>query len=75
MRSRPYTRIGVQRLPCLRCGQPAKCQWCVCADGCYRPVCAECDIRLNSLVLAFLRVPDRAKTIADYQERLVKNNP
>ena len=74
-RRRPYTQIGVQRLPCSRCGCPAKHQWRMCADGCYRPVCAECDIRLNRLVLAFLRVPDRAKTIANYQKRLVKTNP
>ena len=75
MRSKPYTEAGVQRLPCSRCGHPAKHQWRVCADGCFRPVCTECDIRLNSLVLAFLCVPDRAKTIADYRKRLVKTNP
>lgn len=32
-RRQPYTEIGVRRVPCTRCGEPAEYQWQVCADG------------------------------------------
>lgn len=51
-RKKPYTVIGIERLPCFRCGKPAYHQWQICADGnLYRPVCLDCDIELNEMVL------------------------
>jgi hypothetical protein len=35
----------------------------------------ECDIALNTLVLMFLRDPDRAQKITKYQKRLVETKP
>lgn len=75
MRSKPYTQIGIRRMSCCRCGQPATCQWKICADQTYRPLCMECDIALNTLVLMFLRDPDRAQKITKYQKRLVETKP
>lgn len=51
-RRKPYTSIGISRLPCFRCGETAFHQWQICADNSlYRPICSECDIELNELVL------------------------
>lgn len=56
MRTKPYTEIGIKRLPCFRCGnKPSRSQWQICADGNqYRPICRQCDIELNALVLKFM---------------------
>lgn len=27
MRHRPYSAIGIRRVPCLRCGRPSAHQW------------------------------------------------
>lgn len=69
-RKKPYTEIGVKRLPCARCGKPATQQWCVCADGLWRPICIECDIILNRIVLALMRDPDVASKMERYQEKM-----
>lgn len=54
-RRKPYTEIGVRRLKCIRCGEQAVHQWNACADGnLWRPICQECDILLNRLVLMFM---------------------
>lgn len=54
-RRRPYTDAGVGRLPCFRCGRPALHQWSACSDGnLWRPLCLECDIALNRLVLEWM---------------------
>lgn len=51
-RKTPYTRIGIRRMKCVRCGRQASQQWQVCADGnTYRPLCTKCDIELNQMVL------------------------
>lgn len=57
-------------VPCIRCGSPSQCQWAVCAnDGNHLPLCLDCDIALNRLVLCFLNIePDRF--IEDYCEKL-----
>lgn len=55
-RRKPYTAIGITRCKCIRCGEPATCQWQICADdNNYRPLCDACDIALNTLVLSFMR--------------------
>ena len=74
-RRKPYTEAGIRRVPCFRCGRPSKCQWQVCADNnVYRPICKECDIALNTLVLMFMRDPDRAQKLVAYQKRLAKTS-
>ena len=55
-RRKPYSELGIRRVPCARCGRPSSQQWSICADGnAYRGVCTECDIALNKLVLKFMR--------------------
>lgn len=66
-RKKPYTDIGVKRLPCFRCGAPATQQWSVCSDNnLWHPLCTSCDIELNRLVLEFMGFPDIQNIIADY---------
>lgn len=68
-RRKPYTAIGIGRLDCIRCGDPADYQWQICSDGNnYRPVCTECDIKLNRLVLKFMRHPHFGQLADEYAE-------
>ena len=56
MRRKPYTAIGISRVPCFGCGKPSVHQWQICADGnVQRGVCAQCDYGINAAVLGFLR--------------------
>jgi hypothetical protein len=56
-RKKPYTEIGIRRVPCFRCGEPSSHQWQICALGNkYHGVCRQCDIKLNVLVLQFFGV-------------------
>jgi len=67
-RRKPYTKIGIRRLPCCRCGKPAAQQWQVCADrNLFRPLCTHCDIGLNRLVLRWMGDPDWKQKIAEYK--------
>lgn len=67
-RKRPYTNMGVRRLPCFRCGEPACAQWSICADGnVHRPICNECDIELNRIVLRWAGDPDAEEKVALYR--------
>ena len=60
MRTKPYTEIGIKRVPCFRCGRPSVHQWQVCAlYGEYKGLCADCDIELNRLVLNFMGIPSK----------------
>lgn len=71
-RRAPYTAIGIERIPCFRCGEPAHQQWQVCADGnLYRPLCVKCDIELNVTVLLWMRHPDAERLIAEYREKML----
>lgn len=73
MRRKPYTEAGVRRMPCFRCGQPSEYQWQICADNnIYRTICAECDIALNTLVLMFMRDPDRDHKMRKYVKLVAK---
>lgn len=70
-RRRAYTEIGIQRVPCARCGRPSSQQWQICAnDNYYRGVCEECDIELNRTVLEFFRFPDVADRLKCYGQQL-----
>ena len=59
-RNKPYTTMGIKRLPCSKagCSNKALTQWQICSDrNLYRPLCAECDIKLNNLVREFMGFP------------------
>jgi transcription elongation factor Elf1 len=69
MRRKPYTTSGIKRAKCFRCGEPASQQWQVCADGnIFRAVCDACDIKLNEVVLKFMRDPDWKQKIGKYKD-------
>ena len=69
-RRKPYTTVGLRRLPCVRCGARAVHQWQICADGnIYRPVCRDCDVDLNAMVLAWAGDPDAEEKMRRYRER------
>lgn len=68
-RKKPYTEIGLKRLKCVRCGDPAFSQWQICADGnLYRPICTKCDIELNLLVLVYMGDPEIDSKMEVYRE-------
>jgi transcription elongation factor Elf1 len=69
MRKKPYTGIGIKRLKCFRCNNRASFQWTICSDGnIYRPICTECDIQLNEVVLRFMKFPDWQIKIDKYKK-------
>ena len=69
-RKAPYTAIGITRLRCIRCGERARYQWNVCADGnVWRPICDKCDIALNRMVLRFFKFPNWQPLITKYKKR------
>ena len=69
MRKKPYTEIGIKRLKCIRCNQKASQQWQICADkNQYRPICIDCDIKLNEMVIKFVGLSD--SLIDDYRSNL-----
>lgn len=75
MRLKPYTAIGIMRLKCFRCGQPARTQWNICADlGQYRPLCVNCDISLNRATLQYMGFCDLdvAEKMNEYEKKLLK---
>lgn len=70
-RKKPYTKIGITRLSCHRCGRKATRQWQVCADdNLWRPICDACDILLNTLVLWFVGDPKTTQKIRRYKKEL-----
>lgn len=71
MRRKPYTQIGIGRIPCTRCGNPSVYQWQVCADHRqYRGCCADCDIGLNAMVMEYMRIPQRRSKLRAYRRRV-----
>lgn len=71
-RKTPYTRIGVKRLKCFRCGNKAEHQWQICSDNnTYRPICVECDIALNELVLKWFGFKDWETKIVAYKHNMI----
>lgn len=74
-RRKPYTEIGISRLPCFRCGGRAEYQWQVCADNrLFRPLCARCDVELNRIVLHWMGDPDAETKVAAYAESRLPND-
>jgi hypothetical protein len=73
-RKRPYTDDEIGQYPCTRCGEPAQTQWSICADGNkHRPVCLQCDIALNELVLQWMGFRDVDELIATYKKGVAPN--
>ena len=69
-RTKPYSGIGIRRIPCSRCGAASAHQWQVCADGNqYRGICLECDIDLNRIVLEFFKIPNRGELMNEYERK------
>jgi hypothetical protein len=69
----PYTEQGIKRQKCYRCGKPASEQWNICADNnIYRPICQECDIMLNELVLRWMKDHDWHDKILAYEAKFDK---
>jgi hypothetical protein len=68
-RDRPYSILGVRRLPCSRCGlRPSIHQWQVCSDNrLYRPLCLWCDIDLQAVTLQFMKDPDWMEKVVSYE--------
>ena len=59
-RKKPYTEIGIKRVPCFRCSDPSVHQWQVCAlNNDYHGLCKDCDFELNKLVLEFMGIPKK----------------
>jgi hypothetical protein len=70
-RRKPYTEIGIRRMPCARCGKPSRFQWQICADGrLFRPLCAECDVELNEMVMRWVWGDLREADIARYRQKV-----
>lgn len=70
-RKQPYTEIGIRRLTCVRCGNQASQQWQVCADdNVFRPICIDCDIALNVLVLGWMGDSKLENKISKYKRKL-----
>jgi len=71
MRRKPYTEIGISRVPCKRCGKPSRYQWQICAlDNKYFGVCSNCDILLNELVLNFFGVKNTKIKLRKYIQKI-----
>ena len=66
-RRKPYTQIGISRVPCKRCGKPSNQQWQICAnDNLWLGCCEKCDIELNRVVLKFFKFKNWRDMIKRY---------
>ncbi len=69
--NKPYTAIGISRVPCKRCGQPSRYSWQICSlNNSWMGVCTKCDIALNKLVLLFFKVGGWKELISTYRRRV-----
>ncbi len=52
-----YSVEEIMKAECFRCGKsPCYAQWNICSDGnVNRPICFNCDMELNEMVLRFMR--------------------
>jgi hypothetical protein len=70
MKKTPYTEIGIRRLKCFRCNNKAEYQWQICADNrIYRPLCKQCDIEMNRMVLEFMKYPNWEEKFELYKKQ------
>ena len=68
-----YTQDTIQRAKCFKCKtRPAKEQFNICAlGGRFVPICPECDVELNALVLNWLDVPEKDERMKIYQKKML----
>lgn len=72
LRRKPYTDIGIKRVPCFRCSKPSSRQWQICAlSNGYKGVCRDCDFELNKVVLEFMGISKKEVycLMEDYKEQ------
>lgn len=70
-REKPYTRIGIRRLTCFRCGGLPGFQWTICANNNnFVPICRTCDVALNKLVLRWMGFKNWKVLIQNYEESI-----
>lgn len=70
-RKKPFSDKEIEKCECVRCGKPARFQWNACADGnTWRPMCEQCDIMLNAVVLKFLGFKDWKQKVRDYCKKI-----
>jgi len=70
-RKKPYTVGEIHELKCIRCGKQANQQWQVCADGnTYRPLCIQCDVELNDMVLKWASIPNAKAKMKKYRVKM-----
>ena len=71
LRREPYTKEGIKKVKCFRCGAEASRQICLHSDeDVYRPTCAECDVKLHSLALRFMGFKNWKEKIKRYKKRM-----
>ena len=71
---KPYLESEISNLPCFRCGKLSAYQWNICADGKHHPICSDCDIKLNELVLTFMGFKNKDKLLLKYIEKVKIEN-
>jgi hypothetical protein len=70
-RRKPYTSIGISRIACVRCSEPSRTQFQICADNrLYRPFCTQCDIELNEMVMRWIWGDAREDDLKRYREEM-----
>ena len=68
-RKKPYTAIGIERIPCFRCGAPSFHQWQICSDNrLFRALCSKCDVEMNRMVLRWMGFRNWRSKIAAYRK-------
>jgi hypothetical protein len=71
-RAERYLADEITDVPCLRCGEPSKQQFNVCANGGhFVPLCPACDVALNELVLTWLGVENTDALMAAYRAEIL----
>ncbi len=68
--ARPYTVLEIQRQTCsvAGCSRRAAYQWQCCATGNrWMPLCKECDVALNEMVLNWSGHPEAEPLIKQYR--------
>ena len=70
--NKAYTKTQLKDMPCERCGtKPSTQQWSICADdNKWRPLCDECDVDLNALILLWFGFKNYAAKMRKYAKRL-----
>lgn len=68
-RTSPYTERGIARVPCVKCGQPSRFQWRICATGSWHAVCRDHDVDINRQIAMWAFGAKDGAAIADAYEK------